>query len=312
MANKKIGDLQLRSDFADTVSFPVDDALQTWRVTGAQIRAGLLDDDSIALNMIPDGLITADKLAVGAIARSNYAAKTANYTLVASDNIIAVNGTAGAFTLTLPTAVGIAGKRYVIHRTDNTPANAVTIDGAGSETVGGSATKALYTKGETWEIMSDGSNWIVINHKCDTPFETDAGFSIAGGGTITNMSIQKRRVGDSLEVRGVFTIGTPAASTAAILLPTGFVIDSAKLTSQTNAQRLGTWDQILGGPGNINTDVASALSPIFYDGSTTDRLFFSRQYSSNEYPKTNGSDFWGSTAKLVIYNLVIPIANWDA
>jgi hypothetical protein len=39
MAQKKITDLSLRSDFDATVNLPGDDASQTWRVTGAQIKA---------------------------------------------------------------------------------------------------------------------------------------------------------------------------------------------------------------------------------------------------------------------------------
>jgi hypothetical protein len=38
MAQKKITDLQLRSDFDGTVNLPGDDTSQTWRVTGEQIK----------------------------------------------------------------------------------------------------------------------------------------------------------------------------------------------------------------------------------------------------------------------------------
>lgn len=38
MANKKIDELQIRSDFDDTCNLPAQDASQTWRVTGAQIK----------------------------------------------------------------------------------------------------------------------------------------------------------------------------------------------------------------------------------------------------------------------------------
>lgn len=37
MANKKITDLDLRSDFDTTCNIPVDDSSQTWRVTGTQV-----------------------------------------------------------------------------------------------------------------------------------------------------------------------------------------------------------------------------------------------------------------------------------
>lgn len=41
MATKKISDLTLRSDFDETCLIPVDDATQSWRVTGAQIQSFL-------------------------------------------------------------------------------------------------------------------------------------------------------------------------------------------------------------------------------------------------------------------------------
>jgi hypothetical protein len=39
MANKKITDLTLRSNFDATCNIPVDDSSQTWRTTGAQVLA---------------------------------------------------------------------------------------------------------------------------------------------------------------------------------------------------------------------------------------------------------------------------------
>jgi len=44
MAQKKIIDLQLRSSFEGSVSIPVDDTSQTWRVTGAQIKSYIGDE----------------------------------------------------------------------------------------------------------------------------------------------------------------------------------------------------------------------------------------------------------------------------
>lgn len=43
MANKKITDLQLRSDFDETCNVPVDDSTQTKRVTGEQIKDFMIE-----------------------------------------------------------------------------------------------------------------------------------------------------------------------------------------------------------------------------------------------------------------------------
>ena len=50
-----------------------------------------------------------------------------------AERVITGNATSGAITVTLPSAVGIAGKRYVIRKSDAS-ANTVTIDPAGAET----------------------------------------------------------------------------------------------------------------------------------------------------------------------------------
>ena len=66
-----------------------------------------------------------------------------------------------AITLTLPTAVGIAGKVFTVKR--NTSAGDVTITPTGSETIDGDTSFALTTDGESFGFVSDGSNYHIIN-----------------------------------------------------------------------------------------------------------------------------------------------------
>lgn len=92
----------------------------------------------------------------------NVATKTSAYTVTATDGLVKCDATSAAFTVTLPTAVGMAGKIYIIKKIDAS-ANAVTIDGDGSETIDGSATVSLSAQWNKYVLMSDGSNWMVIN-----------------------------------------------------------------------------------------------------------------------------------------------------
>ena len=85
-----------------------------------------------------------------------YAAKTANYTLVAADYLI--NCTANSFTVTLPTAVGIEGKHYVVK---NSGTGSITLDGDGTETIDGSLTQ-VFTQYTAIHVVSDNANWIII------------------------------------------------------------------------------------------------------------------------------------------------------
>ena len=88
--------------------------------------------------------------------------KTSAYTASVTDDVILGDATSGAFSVTLPTAVGVRGRRYTIKKTDSS-GNAVTIDGAGSETIDGAATVALGTQYAFRTIVSNGSSWSVIS-----------------------------------------------------------------------------------------------------------------------------------------------------
>lgn len=87
--------------------------------------------------------------------------KTANYTVLVSDDVLL--GSGSAFTFTLPTAVGIAGKVFYFKKTDSSITNLITIDAAGSETIDGALTRVLYFSSETMTIESDGANWVILN-----------------------------------------------------------------------------------------------------------------------------------------------------
>lgn len=92
---------------------------------------------------------------------TNIVIKTGAYTLTATDSTVLCNATTAAFTVTLPTAVGIAGRRYAIKKTDSS-ANVVTVGTTSSQTIDGATTKALSTQYASIDIVSDGANWNII------------------------------------------------------------------------------------------------------------------------------------------------------
>lgn len=102
------------------------------------------------------GVLTVSNIG-GVPVSSNYVAKTGTYTAGASDFVI--DCTANTFTVTLPTAVGIAGKQYCVK---NSGSGVVTVDANGSETIDGSLTFILATQYEAIWLISDGANWKVI------------------------------------------------------------------------------------------------------------------------------------------------------
>lgn len=94
--------------------------------------------------------------AISANIVSAYTTKTADYTIVATDNIIEC--TANSFTITLPTAIGVKGKQYIV---SNSGVGTITIDAFSTQTIQGDLTQLIYTD-ESFTLVSDGANWKVI------------------------------------------------------------------------------------------------------------------------------------------------------
>lgn len=86
--------------------------------------------------------------------------KTTTYAVLDQDDVILADATAGAFPVTLPTAVGRTGRRFIVKRM-NAGGNAVTIASAGG-TIDGAATVVLGTQYFVRTLASNGTNWVVI------------------------------------------------------------------------------------------------------------------------------------------------------
>lgn len=85
-----------------------------------------------------------------------YVAKTANYTATASDYCI--DCTSGSFNITLPTAIAITGRTYIIK---NSGTGSITISTTNAQTIDGVTTKTLNTQYSRVQVTSTGANWIV-------------------------------------------------------------------------------------------------------------------------------------------------------
>lgn len=86
----------------------------------------------------------------------SYLAKTSAYTVGPFDSTI--DCTANSFAVTLPTAVGVAGRTYVVK---NSGSGVITVDTTSSQTIDGAATDTLATAiSRTYQ--SNGANWIIV------------------------------------------------------------------------------------------------------------------------------------------------------
>lgn len=84
-----------------------------------------------------------------------YTAVTSTYNVGEDDYV--VDATSGTFTITLPTAVDISGKNYLIK---NSGSGTITVNCDGSETIDGIASITLREEGSL-QVISNGSNWII-------------------------------------------------------------------------------------------------------------------------------------------------------
>jgi len=91
----------------------------------------------------------------------NLVTKTGNYTADADDQTILLDGSSATIAITLPTAVGILGKRYTLKCIDKT--NACTIETNAAETIDGGANFTFATVKDCIILVSDNTNWQIIN-----------------------------------------------------------------------------------------------------------------------------------------------------
>jgi hypothetical protein len=88
------------------------------------------------------------------------ATKTANYTATAKDATILCDASAGAFTITLLPAAGLAGHVFSIKKLDSS-ANAVTIAADGAETIDGNISISMAVQWTCLTVQSNGTDWFI-------------------------------------------------------------------------------------------------------------------------------------------------------
>jgi hypothetical protein len=99
--------------------------------------------------------ITRDSLA----SKTIITAKTTSYTLTDADYTIEV--TATGQTMTLPSAIGVSGREYMIKLTASGTGTVATTS---SQTIDGSSTYSLSAQYKYVKVKSNGVNWLIIGN----------------------------------------------------------------------------------------------------------------------------------------------------
>lgn len=261
---------------------------------------------------IPDGSITRQKIAIGAVAAENLtSSKTANYTATSDDDFIPCNATSAGFTITLPPAATVSGRELTIKKTDAS-FNIVTIDANGSETIDGALTRRLCTQNETIILTCDGSNWYIKSRDIPSIWTTYTPTLTHDSGGITNITntARYRRIGDSIEVMysGLFSAASAAFSGLYLSVPSGLTIDLAKMPTTTN------FALTVGNVQTLDVGVQSYPGLAVYAGSSG-TITLLVQGAAGAYANgqliTNTIPFTFGNGDLITARFVVPITNWE-
>jgi hypothetical protein len=168
-------------------------------------------------------------------------AVTTTYTALAGDHDILCSAAGGAFTVILPTAVGITGKIYTVVKTDS-GTNAVTVDAAGTETINGALTVILPQQYNTVTIISNGANWLILGGSILSGFANIKSITASYTATLADEKIYANATG------GAITVTLPAAATSK-----GKVYSIKKIDLSANAVTID---------GNASETIDGALTKI--------------------------------------------------
>lgn len=141
-------------------------------------------------------------------------------TLDTSHSVVLADASGGAFTIALPKAGAFAGRLFQIKKVDSS-ANAVTIDGDGSETIDGAATYALATQYQAVALLSDGTNWLLLPSFAGVYQPLDTQLTSLAGLAYTGNASKLVRVKSDESGFELFTQANAAWTQIATATPTG-------------------------------------------------------------------------------------------
>jgi hypothetical protein len=156
-------------------------------------------------------------------------------------------------------------------------------------------------------ILISQSPWIYKDYLNTTEWED---YTPTGAWTSnTTYSGKWRRIGEEMEVRfRILCTGSPNAATASVSIPSGYTIDSNKLSSNTTNNPLGIADTNSGTYGY-------QLRVGYLNGTTVRFLTFDNNTGGNfdiENPLSNSSPFSYGSGDYIEGFFSVPIVGWEA
>jgi len=213
------------------------------------------------------------------------------------DRIIPLDSSGGAFTHYLPPASYWRGLTLTLIKTSN-DFTSITIDGFGAETINGSTTTTLNTQYEALDLLSDGTNILIMNRRIPSNWVSygDAA-SFTGFGTPTNVTLQWRRDGPDLMERVKFVNGTGTATEARVAFPSGLTSAGTAVIPTIQLAGIGTYS----GASTVNMGVLIEPSVTYF-------TFGFNDGSNSGFTKYNGNSF--SNGSTYSFMARAPILDW--
>lgn len=116
-----------------------------------------------------------------------------------------------------------------------------------------------------------------------------------------------RRVGDSMEVQATATLsGAPTSTSVTFTIPTGYTIDTTKLSSATN------FTQSLGSASMLDSGVKGWVGIVRYGNSTTTVFVYNADSVSADGSVTHLSPFTFGASDAVSVKFSVPITGWSS
>lgn len=217
-----------------------------------------------------------------------------------ADDVLVLSG--ASFTVSMFACTGNVGKVIELIHNGTSLSQIYTINADGSDT--GLGVK-MHTNGQVLKIRVISSTaWKIVESKTNTGW-TDYAPTVVGFGTIGTEDFLWRRIGDTLEVNGYWTNGTPSATEASISLPTGATINTSVITRNNNGaasgQIVGHWSfNQVNAHGYIVTAPATSTSLVYFGNRTT---------NTAQLEPGEGDDFSSPSSPAAV-TFSVPITDW--